>query len=384
MSCTLSEGNRLNRVFPSKTVLFAANRGFALTSSRLPLIGHFLNAGWHVIAAVKPDRFTPQLAGMGVHVVSLSLDRNRFSPLQDLRILARLARIHREHRPQLTHHFHPKPVILGSLAARLSGDAIVFNSITGLGNAFVHSRLKRRLAIAGYRLMLDHSAATIFQNPDDRDLFVQKGWVPAEKARLIVSSGVDTRRFSPPGTRTGALRVLMVARLLWSKGVREYVEAATQLKPMFPQARFQLAGELEPGKPDAVDETWLSRQNTVEFLGYLDDMPRVLRQTAVFVLPSYYPEGVPRVLLEAAASAVPAVTTDSPGCREAVVDGETGFLVPPRSPEALAAAVARLLEDAGLRRQMGQAARARAEREFDIQAVARQYIALYQSLGLNI
>jgi len=179
----------------------------------------------------------------------------------------------------------------------------------------------------------------------------------------------------------------MVSRLLWRKGVREFIQAAAICRGRFPEARFQLAGELDLEHPDAVPEEWLERETAnsqIEFLGYLGDMDKALPEVDVVVLPSYYPEGVPRVLLEASACGVPVVTTDTPGCREAVLDGVTGRLVPPMDSEALAEAIQGLLSDPRARYSMGQAGRRRAEQEFDIGVVTEKYLDVYRAVGIDI
>jgi glycosyltransferase involved in cell wall biosynthesis len=176
----------------------------------------------------------------------------------------------------------------------------------------------------------------------------------------------------------------MATRLLWQKGVREYVEAAQIVRKEFPSARFDLAGEWDPMHPDAVDQEWVMQavqQGNINFLGYLHDLPEQLRFTNLFVFPSSYREGVPRVLLEAAASGVAVVATDAPGCREAVIPGETGILVPPQDSQALAEAILQLLRRPDQLRQMGQTGRQMAIAQFDIQAITEKYFSLYQELG---
>ena len=383
--------SRINELFSRQKscVVLVANRGFALTSSRLLLMQHFLSSGWIVVAATARDDYAEQLSNAGVIVEPVSFNRGGLSPLPDIKALLALLKIYRKYRPQLIHHFHAKPIILGNLAARFAEAAKVVNTVTGLGHAFVSGGITRYLAVAGYQLLLARSDATIFQNPDDQKFFLEKGWVSLNNAWLIVSSGVDTQRFHPDAnkTRNENLRVIMVARLLWQKGVREFVEAAEMVKREYSPVRFQLAGEWDNIHPDAVDEAWVQKavnKGMIDFLGYLKDMDNQLRQTDVFVLPSYYLEGVPRVLLEAAACGVPVVTTDVPGCREAVVDGETGYLVPPRNSKSLAKAISEILGNPVLRQQMGQNARKRVEEEFDIRAITEKQLSVYRDIGISI
>ncbi len=366
-------------------VVFVAYRGFALTSSRLLLMQHFLSCGWIVVAAIARDDYSRQLSDAGVIVEPISFNREGLSPLADIKALLALIRIYRKYQPILIHHFHIKPIILGNLAAYSVGKVKVVNNIEGLGYALVSGGMIGHLAAAGYWLSLKRSQATIFLNPDDQQLFFEKGWVSEEQARLIVSPGVDTERFHPDRTSHRKLRVLFVARLLWQKGVSEFVEAAEIVKREYPDVLFHLAGEWDRVHPDTVDKAWVQaavNRGTIEFLGYLKDMDGQLRATDIFVLPSYYREGVPRVLLEAAACGVPVVTTDVPGCREAVVDGETGRLVPPQNSKALAEAISEILGNSELRQRMGQAARKRVEKEFEIRVITEKYLAVYRDLGI--
>jgi glycosyltransferase involved in cell wall biosynthesis len=370
-------------------VIFVANRGFGLTNSRLALVQHFVSSGWRVVAATAGDAYAAQLSAMGVTVEPVSFHRGGPAPFLDAQTLLVLTRIYRRRRPALIHHFNAKPIILGTLAAGFAGCGNVVNTITGLGHSFIQNGPTYQLAAAGYNLLLSRSTATIFQNPDDQRLFVQRGWIPAHRARLIISSGVDSVHFRPAaasGPPAGSPRVLMAARLLWQKGVGEFIEAAEVVKEKYPAACFELAGEWDPVHPDAVDERWIQSaadSGIIEFLGYLSAMQQQLPARDIFVLPSYR-EGAPRVLLEAAACGLPVVTTDVPGCRDVVVEGVTGLVTPPRDSQALAGAIMKLLQNPELRRQMGRAGRERVEAEFDIRAITGKYLALYREVGIAV
>lgn len=372
----------------NKCVIFVANRAFALTSSRYLLMQHFLKLGWRVVAATALDKSSDRLLKTGVIIEPVEFDRGGLSLWHDMKAFLSLIHIFRKYRPQLIHHFHAKPMILGNLAVRFVGNAKVVNTVTGLGHAFITGGITRYLAIAGYRLLVTGGNITIFQNRDDMQLFIENGWIPKDKARLIISSGVDTKRFYPKNFKKNETkRVLMVARLLWQKGVREFVEAAELIKRECLTIRFQLAGEWDPVHPDSVEEAWVYaavNKGIIEFLGYIDNMEGLLRTIDVFVLPSYYREGVPRVLLEAAACGVPVVTTNVPGCREVVVDGETGYLVPPRNSKALAIAINKILTNSALRNRMGQAGRRLIEKEFDIRAITNKQLRIYREIGVNV
>lgn len=349
---------------------------------------HFLASGWQVIAATSDDEYSRRLTQLGVLLEPVTFKRTWWSPVEDFQAFFRLLQIFRRYRPTLIHQFHVKPIILGNLTARFVKNAKVVNTFTGLGYAFMRSRIARFILMTGYRLIARSCSATIFQNSDDRQFFLTKGLVSPEKAKLVVGSGVDTERFHPdPQALTEPPRILMVSRLLWQKGVKEFVEAAHLVKRKRPEVRFQLGGEWDSGHPQAVAPDWVKRHveaGTIEFLGYLDRIEEILRTAYLFVLPSYYPEGLPRVLLEAAASAVPVVTTETPGCREAVIDAETGRVIPPRQSEILAQVILELLGDKRLRDRMGRAARERVKREFDIDLITEQQLAVYQEIGIEI
>ena len=369
-------------------IVFVANRGYALTSSRIYLIRRFLAQGWRVVVATSRDHHAQQLELEGATLETAIFQRGGLFIYSDLQALQSLVRIYRKYRPRLIHHFHAKPIILGTLAARWINGAKVVNTITGLGHAFISGGLSQWLAEMGYRQMLSRSTMTIFQNSDDLQLFMQKGWVTSRNSGLIISSGVDTERFRPLGAGRHELpRVLMATRLLWEKGIREFVEAAQIIKRENPSVRFQLAGEWDLEHPNSVDPKWVesvAHTGTIEFLGYLTNLEEELPWIDIFVLPSYYREGMPRVLLEAAACGIPVVTTDAPGCREAVVDGETGFLVPPRDGIALARSISTLLCNPPLCQRMGIAGRQRVLEKFDIRRITEQYLNTYHSIGIKI
>jgi glycosyltransferase involved in cell wall biosynthesis len=356
----------------------------------MPIIETLLSAGWKVVIATTGDQHTDRLKSSGCIHESVPFKRGGFSISKDGQAYLKLRQILRAHEPELVHLFHAKPVILGGMASGSNPDSKLVCTITGLGSTFQHSRAVRFASSFGYCNALKHCQLVIFQNPDDRQLFLDRQWIDAQKTRLIIGAGVDLDRFYP-GQRSvknsGEIRILMVSRLLWSKGVPEFIDAAEQVAADHPGTRFQLAGEWDPDNPEAVDPSFVEEarnRGAVEFLGYLDDMPGTLRRTDIFVLPTYYGEGVPRVILEASASAVPVVSTDVPGCREAVIDGETGLLVPARDNQALSSAIAKLLEDEQLRQKLGRNGRRMVEERFDIHAITHQYLEVYREAGIEI
>ena len=368
-------------------LLLAANRGYALESSRGGLIRHFLGQGWRVVLATADDEYSRALVGLGAELEPIRFSRGGFAPRVDWRAWRRLVSIMRVHTPTLVHFFHAKPVILGSLAARRElGDSVrVVNTITGLGHAFVHGGLTTRIAAAGYRLALPRADTTIFQNRDDLALFVARQWVSEGRARLIVGSGIDMTRFAlcPAKPASQRLIVIMLGRLIWQKGVEEFASVARSVRQRHSRVRFVWAGEMDPEHPDAVPQDWLDEQTEFEYLGLVSDVPDRLRDAAIMLFPSYR-EGVPRAVMEAAACGVPVVGFDVPGVREAVRHEKTGFLVPDRDVDALTEAVERLLANQPLRERMSVAARRLAEAAFDIRSIQSQHLALYRELGVDI
>ena len=371
----------------TETVLFAANRGYALSNSREAIIRRFLGHGWRVVLATADDDEARYLAGFGAALEPVTFNRGGLVPGTDWGAWRRMRAIYRRWQPTLAHHFHAKPVMLGTLAARqaLGSQPAIVNTITGLGHAFITGGLAARLAGLGSRTALPRGDTTIFQNRDDRDLFRQRGWVPSERAQLITGSGIDLERFGyvERAGRQAPPVVAMIGRLLGQKGIPEFTEVARRIHERWPEARFLLAGEEDPVHPDAVASRWVQDQGGVEYLGRLEDIRPLLAEADLLLFPSYR-EGTPRAVMEAAATGLPTVAFEVPGVRETVRDGETGYLVPDRDVEALYTRVAELLEDADQRLAMGRAARQLAEEAFDIRAIQRQYWAIYRELGAQV
>lgn len=377
------------RRYVTQTVLFAANRGYALTSAREALILRFLESGWKVVIATADDEESQHLAELGAWLEPVDFDRGGLSAVSDIRAYRRMVAIHRSWQPTLSHHFHAKPAVLGSIAARsTTGDGVrVINTITGLGHAFTAGGLTALLASGAYRTVLPRSDIVVFQNSDDRSLFLKHGWVTRERARLIIGSGVDLERYSfidRTGNNRSAPVVVMLGRLLRQKGIPEFIDVSRRLRARWPLARFVLAGEEDVGHPDAVTAAWIREQKSVEYVGRMSDVRPLLEEADLLLFPSYYREGVPRVVMEAAAAGLPTVAYDVPGVREAVRHRETGYLVPSRDVDALVTRVTELLEDENQRLVLGRAARRLAEEAFDIRSIQEQYLSLYKELGADI
>ncbi len=369
-------------------LLFVVTEDWYFASHRLALAVAARQAGYAVAVATRVDRLGEQIRSEGIELIALRrLRRSSLNPLRELAAIVELTRVVRRWRPSLVHLVALKPVLYGAIACRLGGVAARVNALAGLGFVFLAgtplARALRPFVKAALRWTLGGArAATIVQNPDDRRLLIDEGLVDASHVRLIRGSGVDLTRFVPGPPEAGAPIVLLMSRMLWDKGVGELVEAARRLRSRGVNARFVLAGDPDTENPAAIAvgqlEQW-QREGIVEWWGHRDDAPQVLAQAQLVVLPSYR-EGLPKVLLEAAACGRPMIATDVPGCREIVEDGVTGLLVPPRESEPLADAIAALLADPELCARMGRAARARAEREFGLDAVIDRTLAVYREL----
>lgn len=321
------------------------------------------------------------------------------SPWSDLRSLSVLRRIYRQEKPHVIHAFATKPAVWGRLAAIVAGVPVVVGTLPGLGSLYSsHGRLTRFLR-AVYEILqtfsCKRSSATVFQNESDRQQMIEAGVVQPERAYIIPGSGVRTDQFRRDSVAEDHVRsvreemgagpndtvVTMVARLIRPKGVMDFADAARRLQRAWPESRFVLVGPAISQSVDSLEPGELTEvRQSVTWLGPRDDVSAILAASDVFVLPSYYREGLPRALLEAGSMGLPLVAADVPGSRAAVEDGITGFLVEPRDVQGLVEAIDRLLRDRELRAEMGAAARLRCEEEFDLDAIAKRHLDLYHRL----
>jgi glycosyltransferase involved in cell wall biosynthesis len=353
-------------------ILLFANTGWYLHNYRLPLTRALQSAGTSVVMASPHDLYADQLLQAGFSWQPLELSRNGINPVSELKTIAACVRLYRREHPDLVHHFTVKPVIYGTWAARIAGVPAVINSITGLGYTFVtrdrRGRILRPLVRALYRSALRSPKSwTIFQNPDDRQRFLDMGIVAPLRTGLIAGSGVDLERFHPTPEPPGPPVVVLAARMLWDKGIGELVDAGRRVREAGTPVRVRLVGAPDPGNPASISERQLAawqQAGLAEWLGHRDDMPAIYAACHVVALPTEYGEGLPRSLVEAGACGRPVVAADVPGCREVIEHGVNGWLVPPRDPVALAEALSRLCADAELRRSMGARGRQVVETRF--------------------
>ena len=366
-----------------RPVLLAANSSWNLVNFRGPVIAGLKACGYDVAAAVPDDEAAGELRDMGVEVHHVPVDSKGVSPHRDARLLVDYYRLLRSVRPGALLTFTPKPNIYGSMAAALAGVPAV-NTVTGLGTGFLSGRALQSLVSALYRVGLKRSKRIFFHNPDDRDLFVERGLVRPEQAAIVPGSGVDLEHFSPARQQGAerALTFLFIGRLLEDKGALEFAQAAAIVAKERP-ARFRMLGPLED-HPKAVSQDSLRpfvESGTVELLGAAEDVRPFIAEADCVVLPSYR-EGLPRVLLEAAAMGVPAVATDVPGCRHVIDHKLTGFLCEARSAPSLAEAMQKFaLLSPRDRAAMGARAREKAERDYSQERVVAAYVDILREIG---
>lgn len=364
-------------------ILLTANSAWSLANFRTGLLRSLVADGHHVFCAAPADGNEGRLTALGATFVLLPMDPRGTNPVRDLALLARYIRLLQRIRPEAFLTFTIKPTIYGGLAARILGVPTIA-VITGLGTAFLRRGWLQWTVRQLYRPALARARRVFFQNRDDEALFRRLGLVREEQAGRMPGSGVDTTHFSPaPLPQTPPVRFLLMGRMLWDKGVAEFVEAARQVRKRHPEVCFQLLGPTDVANPSAIPRSvidgWV-RDGVVEYLGAVADVRPCIAQSQCVVLPSYR-EGMPRALLEAAAMARPVIATDVPGCRDAVEPGCTGYLIPPKDPAALAAAMEDFLHlSPEERARLGQAGRAKVEQEFDEHAV----IAIYRSALADI
>jgi glycosyltransferase involved in cell wall biosynthesis len=366
-----------------KIILFA-NTDWYLYNFRLALAKAIVAQGHELVLLSPPGKYSERLKQAGFRWIPLPLERRRLNPFAELITILRIAQVYHKERPDLVHHFTVKCVLYGSVAARLVRVKAVVNALAGLGHIFsddgFRAKALRRVVKSVCKLALRPSQV-IFQNPDDHSAFLKLGLVHKETSHLIRGSGVDVERFKPRATEPagGGRYVLLASRLLWAKGVSEYVEAARLVRQWLPETVFLLAGETDPGNPSAIPQRVIDNwRGDVEVLGHCEDMRSLIENVDLVALPTYYGEGVPRILIEAAAIGKPLVATDMPGCREIVRHGVNGSLVPAHDGEQLARAIRDILVDDERREEMGKRSRHLACSDFSEDQVISKTFQVYQ------
>ena len=365
-------------------VVLAANSSWNIVNFRAGLIRGLRAAGYDPIVVAPVDPTAEHRMGeLGVERIALRIDRAGVNPFADLQLLFRYRTLLKKLRPFAFLSFTIKPNIYGSLAAASLGIPAVPN-VSGLGTAFIRRGPLQMIVTRLYQLAFRGVPTVFFQNPDDRQLFLNRGIVELEQTRLLPGSGVDLDHFAPAPQEEGPTTFLLISRLLGDKGIREYAEAARLLRDTIPGARFQLLGPIDAGNRTAIRQaeldSWVS-EGVIDYLGTTDDVRPFIEQASAVVLPSYR-EGLPRSLLEAAAMARPLIATNVAGCREVVADGANGFLCSAGDPVSLAGAMLKFAElTPEQRNALGSVSRQRVQERFSEAVVIRAYLDVLGKLG---
>ena len=363
--------------------VFVANLSWNFYNYRLPLITALKEAGHEVVLLAPRDGYTSRLTTAGFRTAHVPMSQRGTNPLSEAATLLHIYRFYRLERPDIVHHFTPKAVIYGSLAARAAGVPRIINTITGLGYVFTEDARRdwslRPLTLQLYRIALANTVV-LFQSAADMSRLTTLLGGGGKNFKLLAGSPVNLAKFKPEPEPEGTPVVMMAGRLLREKGVEYFVEGARILRRDAVPARFVLVGKPDEGTRDGLTtpriRAWAD-EGVLEWWGWRDDMEVVYPQAHIVCLPTYYAEGVPRSLVEAAACGRAIVATDIPGCRQVVRHGENGLLVPPRDAPRLAEAIGLLLRDPKRREAMGAKGREIAMRDFTSKQHLAEYFAVY-------
>jgi len=371
----------------TKTIIFFVSEDWYFCSHRLPVARKVLAEGFKVVVVTKVSKHRDVIESEGFELVPIEIKRGSVNLLSELKTISELYSYYKKYNPDIVHHVAIKPVIYGTLVARLVGSIKIVNAMAGLGFVFISNKRKVKLLRLFihqlFRFLFNKkNSQLILQNKDDLGYFLKNKLVNIDNVAIIRGSGVDINFFIPAEESTGIPIVMLASRMLWDKGVGEFVEVAKILKQEGVEARFVLVGENDSENPASISNSQLNEWNElgiVEWWGERSNMHEVLTQAHIVCLPSYR-EGLPKVLLEAASCGKPIIATDVPGCREIVRDGENGILVPLKNPNSLASAIKELINNPEKRKIMGINGRRLVEREFSEEIVVSQTLKVYQEL----
>lgn len=377
----------LKKLPNQQRLMFVVTEDWYFVSHRLPLARAARAAGYEVLVATRLGGKAEVIRREGFPVIDLTkMWRTGRNPFRELSAIAELVGIYRSYRPDIVHHIAMKPVLYGSIAARIAGVRSVVNNLAGLGFVFSSRSIKATLLRPAIRRLLalvlnQPRTLTIVQNSDDAGMLTDAIGVAPARLRLIKGSGVDPSHYPVPHQEEVPLLVVLASRMIRDKGIADFVAAATQLRRNGEtNARFVLLGAPDPGNPQAIPQAELdeyNRDDVVAWWGHRDDIGSILARSAIVCLPTTYGEGIPKILIEAAAAGCAIVAYDVAGCREIVADGDNGLLVHPGDIAGLATALAGLLADPARRAAMGQRGRARVEAEFAQDRIVAQTLATY-------
>lgn len=365
-------------------ILFFSNTTWNLYNYRLPLMKELRSLGHDVFALSPKDRFSPHLVGEGFQWRDIKLSQYGLNPFVELGTLVRICRFYRETQPDIISHFTVKSVLYGSIASKFIQPQRVINNITGLGQLFSEQRqlyrVLRFFLLLIYRFVL-RGTMVIFQNPEDRDLFLSKNIITPAQSCLIRGSGVVIPEdWSEHPVDSEAIQVILPGRIMRSKGVEVFMQAAKRIRQTHPQISFALVGSISEDDPTAFSQKKLDKwqkEGLLAWWGWRDDMAKVYKHAHIVCLPTLYGEGLPKSLLEAAACSRPIIGTDTPGCREIIQHGNNGLLVPTNDVNALIEAITTLAESEDLRVQMGQAGQQLVRKHFSVEKIVKSNLVQY-------
>lgn len=371
-----------------KKLAFVANTAWSMFNFRHGLLSRLIYDGYQLTIIAPRDEFSDKLQKMGCAVVDLPMEAKGTNPLQELKLIYTLYLIYQQITPDFIIHYTIKPNIYGSLAAKLAGIPSLAIT-TGLGYIFIKNNVISKIARQLYKIAFRYPKEVWFLNEDDRQAFLEYSLVSESKAKLLHGEGVNISHFLPISVSSSSnpTTFLLIARMLWDKGVGEYIEAARVIKNKYPTTHFQLLGACDVPNPSLISREQISiweSEGIVEYLGTTDDVRTVIANVDCVVLPSYR-EGIPRTMLEAAAMAKPLIVSDAPGCKDVVIHGKTGFLCKVKNRDSLAAAMELIINQSKQKRvDMGVAGRNLVLQKFDERVVIKKYIDMLSKYNLSV
>ena len=371
-----------------KKLAFVANTAWSMFNFRHGLLSRLIYDGYQLTIIAPRDEFSDKLQKMGCAVVDLPMEAKGTNPLQELKLIYTLYRIYQQITPDFIIHYTIKPNVYGSFAAKIAGIPSLAIT-TGLGYTFVNDNFIAKIARQLYKMAFRYPKEVWFLNEDDRQAFLEYSLVRENIAKLLHGEGVNVSHFSPipSASDNNSTTFLLVARMLWDKGIGEYIEAARVIKSKYPKTHFQLLGACDVLNPSLISREQISiweSEGIVEYLGTTDDVRTVIANVDCVVLPSYR-EGIPRTMLEAAAMAKPLIVSDAPGCKDVVINGKTGFLCKVKNRDSLAAAMELIINQSTQERvDMGVAGRNLVLQKFDEQVVIKKYIDMLSRYNLGV
>jgi len=371
----------------NKKIIFLYNSASYLYHFRISLMLAMKKRGWQVIALSPYDECAKKIQENGITYFDFRFKRKGRNPLSDLWMLIRLVKFYNQEKPKIVHHFTIKPVIYGTLAARICRIHGIVNLVPGLGFVFSQGGILQQIVEKMYRFSFSSRVRVIFQNRNDLNFFVKTKLVNRKQTHLICGSGVNIKLYSlnnyPQDNFPREIIFTLIARMLWDKGISEFVKAAKIVNEKNPHTRFWLIGDPDRGNPSSIPLSWLKNLKSLDYIKWIehkDDIKPYIAKSSVIVLPSYR-EGAPRSLIEAASMSKPIIAADVPGCREIVKNKVNGLLVSKKNAALLSQAMLTLADNPSQRKKMGYASRKIALKSFDERLIIRKTIKIYRELS---